>query len=146
MDRFLTSKQSQLTNSQWQRLLHHITVEVLALKGGGRDVLEVCNGRKEGDAPRIANVTIDVQDGVPTLKYEGDANQETILSAIETVMSEPVSEKSLQDELRIATDSTAEPQHYPKWMAFGLGDPIMKLAVRCYIHERRAHELTDCRS
>ncbi|KAF2167057.1 hypothetical protein M409DRAFT_22493 [Zasmidium cellare ATCC 36951] len=137
---FLTRKQSQLTNSQWQRLLHQITVEVLALKNAGRDVLDVCKARKEGESPKIANVTVEVNEGVPTLKFEKDADQQAVLSAIEDVGSEPVNEQNLQQELRNATMSTAELPENIRWMAFGLEDSNMKLAIL-----KRAMQLTGKR-
>lgn len=130
--RFLTRKQTQLTDAQLQKLLHHISVEVLALKSAGRDVLEVCNARRDGGAQRTTNVTILAENGVPTLKFENDADEQAVLSAIEELVepeSEPVSEKSLLYELRNATTSTAEHTATPSWMSFELGDPKMKLAV-----------------
>lgn len=129
----MTRKQTQLTNVQWQRLLHHICVEVLALERAGRDVLDVCNARKEeGEEHQAANARIVVENGVPSLQYSGDADQQTVVSAIEEATesgSAAVSEASLLHELRKATVSTAEFADNKSWMAFDLRDPKMKLAV-----------------
>ncbi|KAK4493697.1 hypothetical protein PRZ48_014882 [Zasmidium cellare] len=136
---FLARKQTQLTNSQWQRLLHHITVEVLTLKKAGHNVMNVCNPRNDGDIPQIANVTIQVKDGKPTLKYENGVDQQSVLSAIDPTPEAPVDEKSLQQELRNATTSSTELPENIQWMAFGL-NPTEKLAIL-----KRAMQLTGKR-
>lgn len=132
LDSFVTRKQSQLTTEQWMKLLHHITVEVLALKEAGRDMLEVCNARRGTNAMHTIKATILVDGGVPSLEYKSEADRDAISSEIEIMdsESEPISEKSLLDELRHATNAAVEHDKSPRWMAaFDLEDSKMKLAV-----------------
>lgn len=113
---------------QWNRVLHHVTVEVLALAQAGRDVSAVHTERavKYEDWKRTAGVQVKVNNGAVELQLPTDDTLELILKAVpeslaeeiimavenaEAVpesMSEEAAQESAQEGLETAAETTAE--------------------------------------
>ena len=138
--RFSRPTKAQLSNPQWQRLLHHITVEVLTLEREGRNVMDVCGARAERDLDsRLATADVILSVDVDGVIWEtNSANTEAaILSAIpEPSPDNPLpSQESLKIELEriIAQDATLhdvdESSTSKTWMSISIRDPQTKLAV-----------------
>ncbi|GAB7362023.1 hypothetical protein MBLNU230_g2057t1 [Neophaeotheca triangularis] len=89
---------AQLSYQEWLRLLHHVTVEVLALYKARRDVNQVCNFRTSDARPweQTITTTIDVRaDGTGVaLRFPSPEDEQTILSAIS---QQPPEEEAAQD-------------------------------------------------
>ena len=113
---------------QWNRVLHHVTVEVLALAQAGRDVSAVHTERavKYEDWKRTAGVQVKVNNGAVELQLPTDDSLELILKAVpeslaeEIIMavenaeavpesvSEEAAQESAQEGLETAAETTAE--------------------------------------
>jgi hypothetical protein len=113
---------------QWNRVLHHVTVEVLALAQAGRDVSAVHTERavKYEDWQRTAGVQVKVNNGAVELQLPTDDSLELILKAVpeslaeEIIMavenaeavpesvSEEAAQESAQEGLETAAETTAE--------------------------------------
>ena len=77
---------------QWRRLLHHVTVEVLALAQAGRDISAVFNERpvRNKDWLRTARVQVKVTNGAAELQLPTGESLETILKAIPKSLAEEI--------------------------------------------------------
>lgn len=77
---------AQLKDQEWIRLLHHVTVEVLALYKNGRDVSQVCNLRVADSQSwkQTSNTSIDIRpDGAGVaLGFPNPQDEQSILDAI----------------------------------------------------------------
>lgn len=109
---------------QWHRVLHHVTVEVLALAQAGRDVSAVHTERavKYEDWKRTADVQVKVNNGAVELHLPTDDSLELILKAVpeslaeEIIMAaenaeavpEPVSEEAAQELAEELAQESAE--------------------------------------
>lgn len=100
----MPEKRLTLNDQQWTSLLHHITVEVLALKNANRDVNDICLPRKGKVKPwpetRRTTIVSDDSTGDVSLRFRTTQSQQWILSAIPQVESEAaVSEQPEPEEL-----------------------------------------------
>ena len=77
---------------QWNRVLHHVTVEVLALAQAGRDVSAVHTERavKYEDWKRTAGVQVKVNNGAVELQLPTDDTLELILKAVPESLAEEI--------------------------------------------------------
>lgn len=77
---------------QWNRVLHHVTVEVLALAQAGRDVSAVHTERavKYEDWKRTAGVQVKVNNGAVELQLPTDDSLELILKAVPESLAEEI--------------------------------------------------------
>jgi hypothetical protein len=82
----------KLNPEQWRRVLHHVTVEILALAQAGRDVNAVYTERpvRVEDWKRTANVLIKHTDGAVELQLPTDKSLELILKAMPTSLAEEI--------------------------------------------------------
>jgi hypothetical protein len=94
---------------QWQRVLHHVTVEVLALAQAGRDVNAVYTERavRMEDWKRTANVQIKQMDGAIELQLPTSESLEQILKAMPQSLAEEIMKAAENDEM-IQTEDTEE--------------------------------------
>lgn len=91
--RFNPRRKLELKPHHWQRVLHHVTVEVLALAQAGRDVSAVYTERAVNleDWQRTLNVLIKVQKkGAVELHLPKDDSLEQILKAIPQSLAEEI--------------------------------------------------------
>lgn len=109
---------------QWNRVLHHVTVEVLALAQAGRDVSAVYTERAVNveDWKRTARVQVKVNKGAVELQLPTDDTLELIVKAVpeslaeEIIMAaenaeavpEPVTEEAAQELAEELTQESAE--------------------------------------
>ena len=77
---------------EWRRLLHHVTVEVLALAQAGRDISAVFNERpvRNKDWLRTARVQVKVTNGAAELQLPTDESLKSILKAIPKSLAEEI--------------------------------------------------------
>jgi hypothetical protein len=126
--RFIPPKRAQLTDNEWNALLHHITAEVLTLKKAGRDVMQVCNARQSLDSGRAqtSGFTISNETGSPGVEFAIPEQEAQILASIpEAPRAGQVADgASVHDELAHATASGDTVQ-----ANFQLSDERVKLAV-----------------
>lgn len=126
--RFNPRRKLELRPEHWQRVLHHVTVEVLALAQAGRDVSAVYTERpvRIEDWKRTKGVDVKVDNAKVELLLPTDDTLEQILKAVpeslaeEILMAaenaeavpEPVTEEEaaqeLAEELELAEDSAEE--------------------------------------
>lgn len=90
----------ELSPEAWRRVLHHVTVEVLALAQAGRDVNAVCTERavRIEDWKRTANVMIKQTDGAVELQLPTNESLELILKAMPQSLAEEIMKAAENDE------------------------------------------------
>lgn len=150
----------KLNDEQWQRLLHHVTVEALVLEAAGRDLDDLYLTRNGIDGYKATSQTSIIPDdtiGLASLQFRSAQLQEKILSQIpepkpkialaEASETEDGTGESVVQEA-METDSASHPltvevlgpiTHSIKlkqygaeqaWMNLRLKNPSIKLAVR----------------
>jgi hypothetical protein len=82
----------KLNPEQWRRVLHHVTVEILALTQAGRDVNAIYTERpvRVEDWKRTANVLTKHTDGAVELQLPTNDSLELILKAMPTSLAEEI--------------------------------------------------------
>lgn len=130
----------ELTNRQWEKLLHHITVEVLALRQAGRILDDICNARQKTDNPhKTRTATIRRGNGQPGVTLKIDEGVEKAIPATEDTTEESADllapeEQALTQEVYAAVggDDLAQYTTSIQWMDMRLADPQIKLAVSAW--------------
>lgn len=113
--RFNPRRKLELIPEHWQRVLHHVTIEVLALAQAGRDVSAVYTERpvRMEDWKRTKGVDVKVDNGKVELLLPTDDTLEQIVKAVPESLAEeiilavenaeaipePVTEEELAEEL-----------------------------------------------
>ena len=111
-------KRLQLSDKTLVKLLHHITIEVLALQKAGRDLDEVCFARstkgRDWQRSRHAVVTFESANGDASLRFKSPQDEELVLQAIPQRPSDVL--KSVQEEVTepeqvLPENPTQEPEN-----------------------------------
>lgn len=149
-DRFAQPKKTSLLDDQWKCLLHHVAVEVLALRQAGRDLDQVCYQRaKPSSGRRTRGINMAAEgDGVALSANEGTSIN-AVLAVIPETAQEPTqrSAQILRQEMeRAAGMGKMSKQEYrdiaqgdDAWMQVRLSDPAVKLAVSLSAPTRPRH-------
>lgn len=136
-----------MNDIHWQKLVHHVAVEALALGKAGRDPNEACLIRSQDDKSwrytQTAKITLDGATGKAIVAFKTDKAEQTFMSAIAEAASkdgdaevqagegQTGSERLLQT-LRGVVDQSITPEllNDKAWMTVPIKDPLIKLAVR----------------
>lgn len=139
----MPSKKTDLTNVEWQRLLHSVVVEIAALQQAGRSTMEVCNAHPQGSL--IEHTTkaqlSQLNDGALQVHFASAQDQEAVLAGIESgnPLRIPETPKQKIDLERarakpedLATELTQirSSESDVDWVDISLQDVELKLAVR----------------
>ena len=100
----------ELSSERWQRLLHHVTVEVLALAQAGRDVNAVYTERavRLEDWERTASVKVKQTDGAIELQLPTSETLELILKAMPQSLAEEIMKAAENAEMAQAEEGAEE--------------------------------------
>jgi len=98
---FNPRRKLELSPEEWRRVLHHVTVEILALAQAGRDVNAVYTERavRMEDWKRTANVMIKQTDGAIELQLPTNESLESILKAMPQSLAEEIMKAAENDEM-----------------------------------------------
>jgi DNA primase catalytic subunit len=90
--RFNPRRKLDLDSDEWRRVLHHVTVEVLALAQAGRDVNALYTERAVvyEDWRRTKRVTVKVKNGVAELHTREAETKDLILKAMPQSLAEEI--------------------------------------------------------
>lgn len=138
----MPNKKTELTNVQWQRLLHGVAVEIAALRQAGRSTLEVCNAHPKGSLVEQTTKArlSQAEDGTLQVQFASPQEEEAVLAGIESSSPFRITKKTKQKvdlerseikpadlvkELAQITKSETEVE----WVDISLQDPELKLAV-----------------
>jgi hypothetical protein len=101
--RFNPRRKLELTPQEWRRVLHHVTVEVLALAQAGRDVNAVYTERAvlKEDWRRTAKVQIKQTKGAIELQLPTSESLESILKAMPQSLAEEIMKAAENAEMAI---------------------------------------------
>lgn len=106
---FNPRRKLDLTNAQWNRLLHHVAVEVLTLAQADRDVNAVHLERpvKVEEWMRSARVQIKETNGVIELQFPTEDTQELIVNAVPQSLAEEImiAAKQAEEAAEAATEA-----------------------------------------
>lgn len=151
---FIAQKRVELNHKQWEMLLHHVTVEALALQKAGRNVEELCHARNEGSSNWLCTKGAKLQqnvDGGITISFAQAKDEQQLLRAITDANTEgnlstgenpSIGEHGLSMQRLIRevegvvsegapAEEGGQKHSLPSvWMDFTLNDPQLKLAVR----------------
>lgn len=123
-----------LEREHWIKLIHHIAVEVTALRAAGRNVHDVCNERLgESIVDSIANARLVNRTARLTLKAEFRSLEDKakVLNAIQESSSTTQEPGALKEPGNLRTElltiTSAERADYEDVV---VEDPVIKLAVR----------------
>lgn len=136
MGSFMPARRVPLTDRQLANLIHHVAVEVLALKKAGRDAREVCSPRSlQHDVwqnSRLASIKLD-QNNTASLQFQSNSTEQSILDGIPQQEIASTEQRPALQGNELGDLMEAHLQHYPEgttpWMAMSLQDPAIKLAV-----------------
>ena len=109
--RFNPRRKLQLEAAEWRRVLHHVTVEVLALAQAGRDVNAVYTERavNEKDWMRTARVQVRETGGAIELLVPEKESMDEILKAMPQSLGEEILKAAENVEAEVkAEDAEAE--------------------------------------
>jgi hypothetical protein len=108
--RFNPRRKLELKPEEWRRLLHHVTVEVLALAQAGRDINAVYTERavRMEDWKRTANVLIKQTDGAIELQLPTNESLELILKAMPQSLAEEIMKAAESAEMAQAEEGAEE--------------------------------------
>lgn len=152
----MPSKKTDLTNVEWQRLLHSVVVEIAALQQAGRSPMEVCNAHPQGSL--IEHTTkaqlSQLNDGALQVRFASAQDQEAVLAGIESGnplrIPETPKQKIDLEQARakpedLATEITQirSSESDVDWVDISLQDVELKLAVRELLLSHRYHVHTD---
>lgn len=135
----MPQKKAELTNPEWQRLLHNIAVEIAVLQKAGRSAMEVCNAHpNHSSIERTGKASLSQgSDGGLEVRFASPEDEAAVLTGIEpdhrvskkgkkiAVAKTDVTPESLTMQLMQIKKSQAEVD----WVDFTFFDPEMKLAV-----------------
>lgn len=96
---------------EWRCVVHHVTVEVLALYQAGRDVGEVCRSFDGVDKWAATQaVRLGEMDGLVKLVFPEGVSEESLLAGIPTgvVAEEAVAEETVAEQTAAEEESTVE--------------------------------------
>lgn len=126
----MPSQQQQLTNAQWIRTIHHVTVELLTLAKAGRDVNQICYASSSSPAAwEITGKARVVAKGDTTeAQFPNPEAESKLLAEIPTVEPESFAHpKSLVANMKSAS---SEDWHAEKeCLRLSVEDPVVKLTV-----------------
>ncbi|KAK5118023.1 hypothetical protein LTR62_004067 [Meristemomyces frigidus] len=170
---FVPKTRVELTEKQWQLLLHDIMVEILVLQKAGRPVGQICYPRGlEGYGPSelldVCNGEIAPSaDGTGiTISFSTDGARKRMLNAIPSRLSEPVPQEpvldeqesldapiedageliSAQEEHMLFMDShiaASQDRSRPTWMKIPITGPHVKIALAKRILQLTGRRLSD---
>jgi hypothetical protein len=108
--RFKPRRKLELIEEDWRRVLHHVTVEVLALAQAGRDVNAVYTERavRLEDWKRTANVLVKQTDGATELQLPTSESLEPILKAMPQSLAEEIVKAAENAEMAQTEDGAEE--------------------------------------
>lgn len=139
----MPSKKTDLTNVEWQRLLHSVVVEIAALQQAGRSPMEVCNAHPQGSL--IEHTTkaqlSQLNDGALQVRFASAQDQEAVLAGIESgnplrIPETPKQKIDLEQARAKPKDLATElaqirsSESDVDWVDISLQDVELKLAVR----------------
>ncbi|KAK3653658.1 hypothetical protein LTR56_004513 [Elasticomyces elasticus] len=140
---FVPKKRVELSNKQWQMLLHHIMVEILALQQAGRAPGQVCYPRNADmytwRQTRKAAMKSATNRAGATVSFSDLAAEQFVLQAIpesaptETVQDQQVLINEVEFAVADADDAlgwkASSDLSAPSWMDISIKNPSVKMAV-----------------
>ncbi|CAK4031892.1 Dolichol-phosphate mannosyltransferase subunit 3 [Lecanosticta acicola] len=126
---FMPRRPLQLADVQWQKLLHHITVEVLTLSAARRNVLQICNrGTVSAEAWALtAEAKIYVRGDRAFAQWDRMGAEQSLLARMPRGEQNPFSHAGSAPELKAAQGEGWHKRR--ECMKVSLGDPMVKLAI-----------------
>ncbi|KAM3421516.1 hypothetical protein BST61_g1905 [Cercospora zeina] len=137
---FLPEKKVELTNTEWQRLLHNIAVEIAVLNQAGRSAMEVCNAHPEGSSiKRTGKASVSQgPDGTLQVRFSHPEHEAAVLAGIERTRPRTTSKKAKKKAMQkadVTPESLAlqlmqirQSQLEVDWVDLTFLDPETKLA------------------
>lgn len=141
---FVPKRRVDLSNRQWEMLLHHVMVEALVLQKAGRPAGQVCYPRAAGSNvwmhTRNGTIQPSAAGGGVNVVFTDPQAEQQILQAIPQELQQPQDERALFGEVEgaVAQGELAGQQAEagkqsgflpPAWMDVSIQDPTLKMAV-----------------